>query len=59
MTPRDRPVLSAEDLIAALKASDPRAYISEQEPGWFVVDGKFDLSAAAGRLSEKLRKPRV
>jgi hypothetical protein len=44
--------LSAADVLAALKESDPEAFIGEQERGRFVIDGKFDLRAVAERLSE-------
>jgi hypothetical protein len=50
------PKLDADDVLTALKECDPAAFISEQERDWFVIDGKFDLSAVAARLSERLQK---
>lgn len=48
--------LTIEDLLAAIRAADPDAYISEQESGWFVIDGRFDLAAATQMLSETLER---
>lgn len=44
-------------LVEALRESDPDGpTIQEQETGWFLIDGHFNLMAASKRLSEKLRK---
>ena len=50
------PRVTAADLLAALKESDPQAFTAEQERDWFVIDGKFNLREVAERLSERLQR---
>ena len=59
METRDRPVLTAEDIIDVLSATNPRAYLSERGEGLYIIDGEFDLITSAKKLCEKLRKPPV
>lgn len=57
--PDEYEVLSVSDLVAALRDASPSAEIQEQEPGWFIVDGRFDLRAVAHALSQRSRRSRV
>lgn len=45
--------LTADELLAALRASEDYAFVAEHESGWFVIDGRFNLAAAAAKLSER------
>jgi hypothetical protein len=50
--------LGGMDIVEALRAAGPDAYIAEQEAGCFVIDGHFDLVTATRMLCEKLDKHR-
>ena len=46
--------LTPQDVLDSLLKSDPEAFTAEQETGWFVIDGRFNLEDAARILSERL-----
>jgi hypothetical protein len=48
--------LTSEDVVSALRASGPDAYISEQEAGCYIIDGHFDLQVAIQMLSRMLER---
>lgn len=50
--------ITKEMIVSSLLASDPQAYISEQERGRYVIDGYFNLDEVAVALSANQQIPK-